>query len=81
MGKYLFALAALGVGTYLYMHLYMAPSKNMQAAAEYEIAQLHNPLIPIPANVREMQERLDADMQAGTKITLVSSPAPRSGLD
>lgn len=77
MGKYLFTLAILGTC----MYLYMSTPINTEVTTEYEIAQLHNPLIPIPASVREIQEESDANMQANAKIILVSSPIASEGVD
>lgn len=68
MGKYLLIVAVLGVYIYLYMDL----PKDMQAATQYEIVKLHNPLIPLPSDVA-LQEKSGADLQ-DAKVILVSSP-------
>lgn len=68
MGKYLFILAILGIYIYLYMDL----PKDMQAATQYEIVKLHNPLIPLPSSV-ELQEKAGTDLQ-NPNIIRISSP-------
>jgi len=70
MGKYLLVLAVLGVYFYMYMDL----PKDIQAATQYEIVQLHNPLMPLPADADAMRESSGMSMQDKTKILLVSSP-------
>jgi hypothetical protein len=69
MGKYLFIVTVLGIYIYLYMDL----PKDMQAATQYEIVQLHNPLIPLPANAANMQES-NAAVQDKARVILVSAP-------
>lgn len=68
MGKYLLIVAVLGVYIYLYMDL----PKDMQAATQYEIVKLHNPLIPLPSDVA-LQEKSGPELQEA-KVILVSSP-------
>lgn len=74
MGKYLLVLAVLGVYFYMYMDL----PKDIQAATQYEIVQLHNPLMPLPADADVMRESSGISMQDKGKIILVSSPVRES---
>jgi hypothetical protein len=76
MGKYLLVLAVLGV----YIYLYMDMPRDIQAATQYEIVQLHNPLMPLPAAANVMHESSGISMQENAKILLVSSPVRESPL-
>jgi len=76
MGKYLFIVTVLGVYIYLYMDL----PKDMQAVTQYEIVQLHNPLMPLPANSKMMQESKAKHLD-NAKVILVSSPVRDTPLD
>ncbi len=46
MEKYLLVLSVSGVCLYLFMDLYIGLPRDMQVASQYEIVQLHHPLMP-----------------------------------